>query len=223
MSGRTLIGTLDLEFNPFEDDYLAEIFEAIAVAWARMKHPKRNEIEDQITNRLAGRLMNDPHFTDLPYDIITQHSLLGLNGDCLGRLDLRFKYRCSHRDYFAFESKRLHVTYPGGSYSTEYPTYAGEEGMMAFVDGQYSTGLAAGGMLGYVMDGDVQNALKGLAARIEARTGPLKLLASSKLSSSSLAFSIVKGVAGTHLGETGHDLKSHQLRLFHLLLPVLHS
>ena len=74
--------------------------------------------------RLYGRLLNDPHFAELPYDVIAQCCLLGLNGEQLGRLDLRFKHRHSQRDYFAFESKRLHVTYPGGSFSTEYPTYA---------------------------------------------------------------------------------------------------
>jgi len=223
MRHQTLIGHLDPRFNPFEEDYLVEILEAVAVAWARMEHPKRHEIEDRITNRLAGRLANDPHFAEVPFDVITQHPLLGLNGDYLGRLDLRFKYPGSNRDYFAFESKRLHVTFPGGCYSTEYPTYTGDEGMMAFVEGQYSTGMPAGGMLGYVMDGATDKAWSGLEERIEARKGPLKLLANSKLAKSSLASAIAKVVMRTHLGETKHDLASHHMRIFHLLLPVIHS
>lgn len=220
MSGRRFNGSLEPKFNPFDDDYLAEIMEAASAAWKRMKHPTVSEIEDRITYRLAGRLLNDPHFAELPYDVIAQCCLLGLNGEQLGRLDLRFKHRHSQRDYFAFESKRLHVTYPGGSFSTEYPTYAGDEGMLAFIEGQYSNGFVAGGMLGYVMDGKADTAWTGLGKRIDAQRSPLKLLVGSKLSKSVLSKAIGKGMKGSHLGETEHDLKTHHLRLFHLILPV---
>lgn len=220
MSGRIFNGTLESKFNPFDDDYLSEILEAAAVAWARMEHPQVSEIEDKITYRLAGRLANDPHFAELPYDIITQCWLLGLNGERLGRLDLRFKHRHSQRDYFAFESKRLHVTFPSGRFSPEYPNYTGAEGMMAFIDGQYSKGLMAGGMLAYVMDGKADAAWIGLKKRINVQRIPLKLVERSGLEPSALAKAIAKGIDGTHLGETMHDLETHGLRLFHLLLPV---
>src|ERR1051326_2562 len=121
MNGQRLNGNLDPRFNPFEEDYLTEILRAVVTAWSRMNQPRRREIEDRITFRLAGRLQNDPDFRNLPYDIVPQYWLLGLDGRRLGRLDLRFKHRRSQRDYFALESKRLHVTYPGGHVSTEYP------------------------------------------------------------------------------------------------------
>ncbi len=210
---------LDPPFNPFVDNYLGEILEAVAIAWLRMKHPKRNEWEDRITYRLAGRLQNDTLLRDLPYDIVPQHWLLGLNGERLGRLDLRFKHRQSQRDYFALESKRLHVTYPGGTISNEYLTYSGDEGMMAFIDGQYSKGLPSGGMLGYVMDGDTKKAWAGLESHIQNRRDTLKLCMSSKFEKSSLSQIESKGMQGTLLGETAHQL-AHNLRLFHLLLPV---
>jgi hypothetical protein len=220
MSGQSFNGALEPKFNPFEDDYLSEILEAAATAWVRMDHPNGSEIEDKITYRMAGRLANDPLFAELPYDVIPQCWLLGLNGERLGRLDLRFKHRQSQRDYFAFESKRLHVTYPGGGFSTEYPTYVGDDGMMAFIEGQYSKGLLAGGMLGYVMDGKADAALSGLEKRIDAQRNPLKLAGSSSLAKSGLSKAIAKGIGGTQLAETEHDLTTHRLRLFHLLLPV---
>jgi hypothetical protein len=220
MSSQIFNGRLDPQFNPFDDDYLVEILAATAVAWARMNQPGTSEIEDRITFRLAGRLANDPHFAELPYDIVPQCWLLGLNGERLGRLDLRFKHRHSQRDYFAFESKRLHVTYPGGSFSTEYPAYAGDDGMMAFINGQYSQGFLAGGMLGYVMDGKTEGAWNGLEQRIEVQRTPLKLIASSKLVQSALSKAIANAMANTRLGETEHDLDTHHMRLFHLLLPV---
>ncbi|MBZ5636899.1 MAG: hypothetical protein LAO55_27565 [Acidobacteriia bacterium] len=219
MSGRRFSGTLAAKFNPFEEDYLCEILEATAHAWSRMKHPDANEIEDRITFRVAGRLANDPKFAELPYDVAAQHWLVGLDGQRLGRLDLRFQHRQSKRDYFAFEAKRLHVTYPSGR-STEYPTYVGADGMMAFVAGQYSTGLSAGGMLGYVMDDKVDKAWTGLEARIDSQRTPLKLVGRSKFVRSVLSNAIAKGMEGTLLGETKHGLRTHELRLFHLLLPV---
>jgi hypothetical protein len=223
MSAQRFSGKLDPKFNPFDEDYLAEILEATAMAWARMEQPSSTEIEDQITRRLAGRLQNDSHFADLPYDVVVQYWLLGLDGQSLGRLDLRFKHRSSQRDYFAFESKRLRVTYPGGSFSTEYPAYVGDEGMMAFVEGYYSKSLPSGGMLGYVMDGRSDRAWSGLEKRVEVRRKPLKLVESSKFAKSILSKAIANGMSGTHLGETQHDLGSHRLRVFHLLLPVVAS
>ncbi len=213
-------GQLDAEFNPFTDEYLGEILKAVAVAWARMKQPKSGEWEDSITFRLAGRLQNDKLFRELPYDIVPQHWLLGLNGERLGRLDLRFKHRFSQRDYLAFESKRLHVRYPGGKISAEYSVYAGDEGMGAIIEGQYSKGLSAAGMLGYVMDADTQKAWAGIAKSIDSKGDVLRLLTSSQLAESALKQHVNEGSPGTLLGETLHDLSSHALRLFHLLLPV---
>jgi len=220
MTSRNFSGRLEPKFNPFAEDYLAEILEAVTVAWARMEHPARNELEDQITFRLAGQISNDTHFAELPYVVVPQFWLVGLKGQRLGRLDLYFKHRNSQRDYFAFESKRLHVTYPGGSTSTEYSTYAGDDGMKSFVDGYYSKGLAACGMAGYVMDGKSDEAWDGLGRIIEGRRTPLKLTGSCKLEKSALARVVAEGVSGTHLGETAHDLGSYRLRIFHLILPV---
>jgi len=220
MSIRRFSGTLKPEFNPFKEDYLTEILTAVAGAWASIRPPTRNEIEDRITFRLAGRLANDPQFYDIPYEFAAQHWLLGLNGQRLGRLDLRIKHRYSQRDYFAFEAKRLHVGYPGGGFSTEYPTYAGDDGMMAFVNGQYSKGLPCAGMLGYIMDNKSDKAWAGLKKCIESRRRSLRLIKGSQFAKSALSHSIANGMQGTSLGETAHDLRSHQLRLFHLLLPV---
>jgi hypothetical protein len=220
MSGQKFSGRLAWKFNPFDDDYLIEILAATALAWGRMEQPSQNEIEDRITFRLAGRIANDPYFAQIPYDVVPQYLLLGLNGQRLGRLDLRFKHRYSQRDYFAFESKRLHVSYPSGSFSTEYSTYAGEKGMMAFVQGYYAKRLPACGMLSYIMDGKSDKAWSGLEKRIEVRRRTLNLVKGSKFAKSVLSKATKNGITGTHLGETEHNLQTHKLRLFHLLLPV---
>ena len=213
-------GQLDPEFNPFFGaDYLADILEAVAVAWRQMPKPKPTEIENRITSRLAGWLLNAPGFAgELPFHIVPQHELPDINGKILGRLDICFKHLQSTRDYFAVEAKRLHVPY-GSGMQPEYAAYAGSDGMMAFIEGQYSQNLPAGGMLGYVMDGETSKAWGGLATRIEARRQELKLGTSSKLTKSKLSHIEASGMQGTSLGETAHQI-GYKLRLFHLLLPV---
>ncbi len=213
-------GNLDPQFNPFAEDELSEIIRMTATAWARMKQPPKSELEDSITFRVAGRIANDPDFAESPYDVIAQFWVLGLDGQRLGRIDLRFQHRHSKRLYFAFEAKRLHVRYPKGKFSTEYATYAGPEGMMAFVDETYSKGFTAGGMLGYVMDGRSQDAINGLETKIEEKRAELKLSPGTSMGPSGLAQLLPTALNGASLRETSHQLSTHTLRMLHLIVPV---
>ncbi len=212
-------GRLEPAFNPFDDDYLREIVQSVVTAWRLMKTAKPKEIEDRITFRLAGRLLNDPQFANLPFDVVPQFWLLDLDGKRLGRLDLRFRHRRSQRDYFAFEAKRLHVTYPSGKFRTEYGAYTGREGMACFIGGKYSARLPVAGMLGYVMDSDTSRAWRGVGAKIQQRRVSLVVAKDSQLMASTIVDVMENAKPGTCIGETTHDLKSHSLRMFHLLLP----
>ncbi len=208
------------EFNPFEDEYIGEILTAVALAWARMKAPKWSEIENQITNRLAGILISDVPFRNLPFEVVPQYPLLNIDGKILGQLDLRIKYPQSQRDYFAFEAKRLHVTSVGGVFRQEYREYIGDPGMGAFIEGQYSKGLPAAGMLGYVMDGDTGKAWQGLVKSIESKRNDLRLITNGALVESAMRSFIEGAASGTKLGESLHDLITHRLRIHHLLLSA---
>jgi hypothetical protein len=208
------------EFNPFEDEYLGEILQAIALAWARMKHPRSNEIENRITNCLAGILQNDVHFRELPFDVVTQFPQLSIEGKILGQLDLRIKHRHAQRDYIAFEAKRIHVTYAAGTYRSEYREYTGEPGMGAFIEGPYSKDLPAAGMLGYVMDGDTEKAWSGLTKNIGSKRAELRLSGAESLVASTILLNMKDSLVGTRLGESLHNLTTRQLRLFHMLLPL---
>jgi hypothetical protein len=77
------------------------------------------------------------------------------------------------RPYLAVECKRLNVTGTDGycrSLATEYV----EEGMMRFVTEQYASEWPLGGMIGYVMDGDVASAYSSVRGRIEERASDLR-------------------------------------------------
>ena len=69
--------------------------------------------------------------------------------------------------YFCLESKRLNARVKGvmKSLADEYV----KEGMQRFVDGKYGRHVHHGGMLGYVLDGDVPRAMRNVLANIRAR------------------------------------------------------
>jgi hypothetical protein len=75
-------------------------------------------------------------------------------------------------------------------------------------------------MLAYIMDGKSEKAWAGLGKRVESGSKLLKLTQGPGLAKSTLSNAVAGGMPGTHLGETEHNLGTHHLRLFHLLLPV---
>ena len=231
-------GQLAPKFDPFGENVLAEIMAVIVTAWSKVRRftdeeirsrsrrkgkrkktaPPVQPLENWITRRLARIIRFDPAFRDIPFDVNTQVETLEIEDDP-DKLDLHFKHRHSQRDYFAFEAKRLHVKYPGGSRPLEYGAYTSDKGMGAYVIGQYSEGLPAAGMLGYVMDGETQAAWSGLDASIQGRREPLKMAAGAKLEISALHHLMERGNPGTLLGETLHHLAAGVMRIFHLLVP----
>ncbi len=239
MRFRAESGRLAQEFDPFGGNVFAEIMNAVITAWSRVRPFTVDEIrrkwtakgkkkkspcpvephENWITDRLAGRILNDPILRELPFDVDAQKRLLDIDGNEPGRIDLCFKHRNSQRAYFAFEAKRLHVTYPGGSTSNEYSTYTSDEGMEAYVLGQYAKGFPAAGMLGYVMDGNTAGAWHGIDASVQSRSVSLRMEGSGKLELSTMGHLSAKGTDGTLLGETLHRLAAGIMRIFHLLLP----
>lgn len=211
-------GRLAEEFDPFAEEPLGDMIAAVALAWTKIK--RIQEIENRITKKLAGRLMNDQAFRDLPFVVDAQKMLIDIDGNETGRPDLVIRHRSSHRAYFAFEAKRLHVTTDAGNFSDEYATYAGLDGMEAFTTQQYSAGLPAAGMLAYVMDGRTSDAWIGLRRVIDKRREKLRMSSSASLEASRLTPCLDKGLPPSLLGETHHHLNPATLRLLHLLLPM---
>lgn len=230
---------LSAEFDPFGDHVLAEIMQTVVAAWGKMRRFTQEELvtkwkrksqkgkgkcpveplENWITHRLAGRIRNDELFRSIPFDVVVQYPLVDMDGNEPGRIDLYFKHRHSQTDYFAFEAKRLHVTYPGGTKSEEYVTYVSDQGMGAYLLGQYSAGFPAAGMLGYVMDGRTIEAEAGLQAAILKKSVTLKLPVVTNPFSSSLSASSIHITSPCNLFESIHQLADRLLRVFHLLLP----
>jgi len=135
-----------------------------------------------------------------------------------GRLDFRFLWtgEAAHSQlYFAIEAKRLHVTFPSGRKKdlvSEYVT--GNQGMMCFIEQRYSQGLASGGMLGYVFDGDTEEARTSVAGSIAANRERLRTAPPFKL----VLSSVLPG--DSRVSETIHALAHGAFIIYHLFVAV---
>lgn len=112
--------------------------------------------------------------------------------------------------YFAFECKRLNVRKGNrrSSLATEYV----DEGLVRFVDDKYAAGLHAGGMIGYVMDGDLPAAGRSVQRSVVARRTRLRLVGPGLVECS-----LKPG--HTQVRETLHRL-DRDLLILHVFLPV---
>ncbi len=97
-------------------------------------------------------------------------------GTELGRNDLRF-YPPNHHGqtvFFTVECKRLRVTTKAGmsSLAEQYVV----AGIQRFIDGQYSAGLPCGGMVGYVLDNNMDEAFTAVQTAITSKQAEVRLL-----------------------------------------------
>ncbi len=136
------------------------------------------------------------------------------SGEELGRIDLRFSHCPNPREdvYFALECKRLNVVGKAGRWRSLSGEYV-KKGMMRYVEGKYAGGLDKGGMLGYVMDGDVPGAIGAVGRSITERRVGLKLV-NGGLERSSIV------PADERVRETRHSFDSRRFVIHHVFVAV---
>lgn len=169
---------------------LPEIVRLVVEAWSGMQRPFADDREDPITELLCRALKKNRKIRDLPFYIqIQMVELDPAPGQDLGRLDIAFlptglPGAPDESIYFCLECKRLNVVVngvkrPGGS---EYVAH----GMARFVTGQYASAVRHGGMLGYVLDGDVAGAMTNVEANVKTHHISLRMEPPGTLNSSSV-------------------------------------
>jgi hypothetical protein len=135
-------------------------------------------------------------------------------GEDLGRLDIAFIPPVPREDiYFCLECKRLNVVRGGTTraYASEYVN----EGMIRFITGQYARAVRQGGMLGYVLDGDVPRAMDNVEDNIRQQCKALCILEPVGFIQSTVLAS------DNRVKETWHQ-RAHETELFrihHLFMP----
>jgi hypothetical protein len=169
--------------------------------------------EDEITRRLVFHLRRDPEARKLGA-ILCQHTLLEeqLRGDVVtkGYIDIAIVLSENPECYVAFECKRLNVITKGRLSSLAGPYV--EHGMLRYVCAQYAQDLPLGGMIGYVFDGDILAAEKGVCAAIVARSA---MLCSSSAPVVSVPVGFARRLTTRH--SRAGEVKSFEIR--HTLLP----
>lgn len=150
------------------DSQVPQILGLVIETWEKLPPPAANEREDPVTNRLCSALQRCPDRAAYPFRIQPQAVILEPDsGDELGRLDIAFlPFVPSDEVYFCLECKRINVRTDKGirPYFVEYVRF----GMLRFVSGQYARAVRHGGMLAYVLNGDLPAAMAGIEDNIKA-------------------------------------------------------
>ncbi len=183
----TVIGDASLWSGTFPEELVPRILDLVSDSWATFEKPSGRDHEVPITRRFKHALKQAKDYRRLPIRIEREPAEDDpVTGEELGRIDLKFLPAMSALEevYFAFECKRLNIL-ENGSRRTLAPEYV-TEGMMRFVSGQYGGLMQHGGMIGYVLDGRGDEALRLVEDNISSRCGDLKMDNPANLAKSTL-------------------------------------
>lgn len=204
----------------FPDEEIPLILAAVLRCSDTLRKKNATEHESKLSNRLRKLLIQDTELRKRPIHMDPEVYVYDDDTDeenAIGRLDFRFLYSTQTRHpwpYFAIEAKRLHVTFPSRWDSCVHKYVTDRQGMMCFIEQRYGQGLASGGMLGYVFDGNVEAARTSVAASIEASREKLKTVPPFKL----VLSSVLPG--DSHVSETIHALAHGDFIIYHLFVAV---
>ena len=111
--------------------------------------------------------------------------------------------------YFCLEGKRLNVVKDGArrAYASEYVTF----GMLRFVAGKYSRAVRHGGMIGYVLDGNVDRAITNIEANIQGQCSALRMAPPGRLLTSAIINDDSRVRETHHLRDAGTVFCLHHL------------
>ena len=182
------------------------ILQLVWSTWQTMPALATDALEDPTTEELCRRLRNTRTAADLPFRVDIQMVELGASADAeQGRMDIVFSPLVPTEEvYFCLECKRLNVVRRGRkrSYATEYVVH----GMMRFVTGHYASSVQAGGMLGYVLDGDVGDAINRVSTAVGAQRRQLRIEDSELLRASTKLQTVENARETRHRRGAEHEL-----------------
>ncbi len=210
-----------LEWVPlFPAEEIPFILATVLRCSANLRKRSTTERETKISNKLRRLLIQDMELRKHPLHLDPETYVYDDSADeenAIGRLDFRFLYSTQTRHpwpYFAIEAKRLHVAFPSGWDSCVHEYVTDHQGMMCFIEQRYAQGLASGGMLGYVFDGNIEKARTSVATSIEVNREKLKTAPPFKLVPSS----VLPG--DSRVSETIHALAHADFVIYHLFVAV---
>ncbi|HUY92693.1 MAG TPA: hypothetical protein VMV10_28390 [Pirellulales bacterium] len=144
----------------FQQNLIPAVLAHVVTTWELMQKPGPSDWEDLISDKLYLALVNAKSRSDFPF--LIRREDLEFDTDLAketGRKDIVFFPSLQHEEiYLCLEAKRLNVMISGRreSLADKYVT----EGMQRFVDGKYARFVRHGAMLAYVLDGEIDRAMK---------------------------------------------------------------
>ena len=187
------------------DSQVPEILDLVISNWARMPPLAPDAREDPTTEALCRCLRQDRDRCDLPFRIDVQMVELDpAPGENQGRMDIVFSPPVPRECvYFCLECKRLNALLEGEirAYASEYVRF----GMHRFVRGQYAVLVGNGGMLGYVLDGDIPGAMTNVEANIRGRREELGMEPPAQFQTSSIRPSDERAKETRHRRQNARD------------------
>jgi hypothetical protein len=180
-----LVGTPS-EWIDLIDTLVPDILELVVATWADMPPLPLDVHENPTTETLCRLLRQNRNSSDLPFQIQVQMVELDpAAGQDQGRMDIAFCPLVPRENvYFSLECKRLNVV-SGGQFrscATEYVIH----GLLRFVKGQYAAVVRHGGMLAYVLDGNVYQAIDSVAAAVSKHHPNLGMTPPGQMNQSSI-------------------------------------
>ncbi len=194
----------------FPEGWVGEVLRYIIDVWETIYLPAKIRLETRITKLLVGAIRQRFETENRDWFVTVEDPDWNQSGKEVSRTDIRFYPPGPNRHSvcFVFECKRLNKS------SSDAAKYAGTDGMMCFVTGKYSEGLPFGGMIGFVMDGQVAVAQTAISNAIRKKEQLLRLSANGHYKQSPLLPS------NSSHGETWHELTNGSFVIYHLLLGV---
>ena len=158
----------------FEQELIPTILALVLAAWDQLPVLAEDEREDNVTNKLYAAMKNGKDRQRHPFLIQLQNAEFHSPTETIiGWKDIVFYPSYDEEVYFCLEAKRLNAFVSGRSESlaSEYVS----EGMQRFVDRKYSPHVRHGGMLGYVLDGDIARAVNNVTNCIRLHEANLRM------------------------------------------------
>ena len=196
----------------FPNSFVPKIMTLILDSWKSVNTVQTCEVP--ITQEFFVVLNRNQQSSYLPFLIDLEIILPEEEGiGQKGRLDIRFIHGFRRQVYFSFECKRLRWVFPRGQFDSLAGVYV-TKGMYRYFDDQYAQDLDKGGMLGYVMDGNIDEAIKDVQKAIEKRRSSLYMQENETLKASSC-------ITSKQVKETFHKYgPTQRFTLYHIFLPM---
>lgn len=202
--------------NLFVADLIPSVLALVLDAWERIQKPAPDELENRTTLRLYSAMVGGKDRQRHAFLIRYQDMEVDTDlSRVTGQKDIVFFPSVSDEDvYFCLEAKRLNALVSGSRQSLAHEYVI--EGMQRFVDRKYSRRVRHGGMLGYVLDGDVDRAMTNVGNVIRRHHGSLGMESPGRMHVSQIR------PDDNHAKETHHQRQddSARFRLHHLFVAA---